>query len=285
MNMYRRMIQFDPDPPAAGGGATAPVLNDFVKALPADLQTEKSLHNMTDVATLAKGYVHAQKLIGTKRLPVPDGSWNESQWNEFYDGVGRPKTAADYVPPKIEGLELKTDDPRWKQTAETLYKAGLTQKQAEAVLTRYATDLVEGTKVANQARANQRAEAETTLKTEWGDKYDANLGLAKSVVSKFAEPAFMDYLNSPEGNDPRLIRALSKIGAAMLDDHSRGGSAADGLQVTDATRATQEIDRLKVDVDFMKAFRDKNNPGHKAAVTQWMNLHKIATPNKQVEPS
>ena len=289
MNTYQPLR--DPDPAAAGGGGAGapaggtPPLNDFVKSLPVDLQTEKSLHNMTDAATLAKGYVHAQKMIGTKRLAAPDGTWTEAQWNEFYDGVGRPKTAGDYKMPTIKGLDPKTvDKTRWEATAADLHKAGLTQRQAEVVLTRYWNDAQQLSKGQETTKQNERLSAEAALKAEWADKYDANVNLAKSVVTKFGTPEFMDYL-SGNGNDPKLIKTLAAIGAAMLDDHSRGGSAADGLQVTDATRATQEIARLKIDGDFQKAFLNKEHPGHKAAVQQWMNLHKVAQPNKIVEPS
>jgi hypothetical protein len=286
MNMYKSQILFDAAPAPGGGGAPAPQpppggtppLNDFVKSLPADLQVEKSLHNVDSVATLAKGFVHAQKLIGAKRVAVPEASWNESQQNEFYDAIGRPKTAGDYVPPKIEGFpEIKSDDPRWKQTAEALHKAGLTQRQAETVLTRYAQDQLAGTKAAQDAIKNTRAAAEETLKAEWGDKYAVNVDLAKAVVTKFGDPDLMSYINEGGGNDPRLIKSLAKMGAAMVEDKSRGGSAADSLQITDQTRATQEIGRLKTDEDFMKSFLKKDHPGHKAAVQQMLNLQKIAT--------
>ena len=290
MNMYKLQILRDPSAGGGGGGGTpaggTPPLNDFVRSLPADLQGEKSLHNMTDVATLAKGYVHAQKLIGAKRVPVPEATWDDKQLGEFYDNIGRPKTAGDYVAPKIEGLpEIKPDDPRWRQTAEALHAAGLTQKQADKVLTRYFNDQVEAAKTMKTAQENSRLTAEATLKTEWGDKYDANLNLAKAVVTKFGDTDLMSYINEQGGNDPRLIKSLAKIGAAMLEDKSRGGSAADSLQITDQTRATQEIDRLKIDKDFQKAMTDKSNPGHKAAVQQWLNLHKVATGPGTVAPA
>lgn len=290
MRIYNRLFDVAP---ADGGGGTpgtpgmtsaqppaggTPPLNDFVKSLPADLQVEKSLHNVDSVATLAKGFVHAQKLIGAKRVAVPEATWDDKQLGEFYDTVGRPKTAADYTIPKIEGApEIKSDNPAWRQTADALHKAGLTQRQADAVLTRYFEDQKAVSTATQAAALNRRAESEATLKAEWGDKYQANLDLAKATVTKFGDPELMTYINEGGGNDPRLIKSLARIGAAMMEDKNRGGSAADGLQITDQTRATQEIDRLKLDKDFMKAMTDKGDPGHKAAVQQWMNLHKVAT--------
>jgi hypothetical protein len=285
---WRRLLLF-PDAADGGGGAAAaaavtPTLNAFVQTLPPELQAEKSLHNIDSPVTLAKGYVHAQKLIGAKRLAAPDGTWGDNQWNEFYEAAGRPKTADEYKLPTIEGLDPKSvDAARWKATAADLHKAGLSQRQADVVLSRYFGDIAEQAKQAKLAETTRMATAEATLKTAWGDKYDVNMDLAKSVLQKFGDTEFMEYVNQQGGNDPRLIKSLARIGAAMMEDKSRGGNAADGLQVTDATRATQEMSRLKADPDFLKAYTTKNHPGHAGAVQQMMNLQKIAASGKQKE--
>lgn len=285
MNTYGRMLR-DAGSDGGGGGATPPVLNDFVKSLPADLQAEKCLHNMDSPATLAKGFVHAQKMIGTKRLPVPDGTFTEQQWTEHYDASGRPKTAADYKIPAYEfkaGKDIKMDDAKFTPVKEALHRAGLNQRQADVVLTTYLESVDKDIQTARQASQNKMAEAETTLKQEWGDKYQPNIDLAKAVVQKFGDESLAKYIDEQGGNDPRLIRTLSKIGAAMLEDKSRGGQAALNLNISDSTRANQEITRLKGDSAFMKSLTTANDPGHKVAVQQWQNLHKAAAPGKQVE--
>ncbi len=288
MNIYRRILRMA-DGADGGAGAVAggtPPLNDFVKSLPVDLQAEKSLHNMTDTATLAKGFVHAQKLIGAKRIEAPLPTWGDNEYNGFYEAIGRPKTAADYSIPKIEGApEIKADNPAWQKTAAALHKAGLTQKQAEVVLGRYFEDQVDVAKTAQTVAANKKVEAETALKAEWGDKYEVNVDLAKAVVTKFGDADLMSYINDSGGNDPRLIKTLARLGASMMEDKSRGGSAADGLQVTDATRANQEINRLKMDKDFQAALTKKDHPGHAAAVQQWTNLFKVSSPKGTVGAS
>ena len=277
---------------ATGGGSTqpppggTPPLNDFVKSLPADLQAEKSLHNMDNPVTLAKSYVHAQKMIGAKRLAAPEPTWGDKEWGQFADEIGRPKTAADYKVPEYKfesDPNLRVDAARIEPVKAALHEAGLTQRQVDKVLTTYFKSVDSDLKTARQQGETKRLEAETALKSEWGDKFDANMNLAKAVVTKFGDEKFMAYINEQGGNDPRLIKSLSRIGAAMLEDKSRGGSAADSLQITDQTRATQEIDRLKIDKDFQASMTNKSHPGHKAAVQQWLNLHKVATPGQQVE--
>ena len=258
-------------------------MNDFVKGLPADLQAEKCLHNMDNPVTLAKSFVHAQKMIGQKRLTAPDGTWNDQQWNEFYDAAGRPKTPADYKIPDYKfqsDPNVKVDSTRLESVKTNLHAAGLNQQQVEKVLTTYFQSIDTDIATARQTAEQKRVQAETTLKGEWGDKFDTNINIAKAVVTKFGDTDLMSYINEQGGNDPRLIKALHKIGTAMLEDKSRGGAAADGLQITDQTRAVQEINRLKLDTSFQEAMRKKDHPGHAAAVQQWLNLHKVADTSK-----
>ena len=263
-------------------------MNDFIKGLPADLQTEKSLHNYTNVNDLAKGFVHAQKLIGAKRVEAPQPTWGDGEWNQFFEVAGRPKTADEYKVPeyKFESQpDLKPDATRLKAILPELHKAGLTQKQVDAVLTTYFKTTDQDLKTVKQSQSERKAAAEAELKAEWGDKFDTQVDLAKSVVQKFGDEKFMHYIAEEGGNDPRLIKMLSNLGAAMMEDKSRGGNAANGLQVTDATRAVAEINRLKLDKEFMTSMTRRDHPAHKAAVQQWMNLHKIASPGTQVEPA
>jgi hypothetical protein len=49
--------------------SAAPV--GFLDSLPEDLRMEPSLRNFTDPASLAKSYVHAQRMIGADKIPLP----------------------------------------------------------------------------------------------------------------------------------------------------------------------------------------------------------------------
>lgn len=283
MRIYQRILRA-PDGDQGGGGA--PQLNAFVQTLPPELQVEKCLHNMDSPATLAKGFVHAQRMIGTKRLPVPDGTFTDQQWQEHYDATGRPKTAADYKVPTYEfkaGKDIKIDDAKFVPVKEALHKAGLNQRQADVVLTTYLESVDRDIQASRLLTQNKMVEAETTLKQEWGEKYQPNIDLAKATVAKFGDEKFQEYINDQGGNDPRLIKMLAKMGAAMLEDRSRGGNAAENMNISDSTRATQEIARLRGDTSFMKSLTTANDPAHKVAVQQWQNLHKAQNPGKQAE--
>lgn len=262
---------------AGGAGAGAPP--PFIETLPQELRAEPSLKTVPDVATLAKNYVNAQKLIGTKRMPVPDANWTEQQWSELYNMLGRPETPDKYPVPEIkleEGLQF--DEKKMETVKQHFHKLGLSDKQAKGVLEYYLNSLNESAKSerTNTDAAVQAAENE--LKQTWGDKYNANLELAKGVIRKFGDEKLLNQLaGSGMANNSQLIQLLSKLGGMMSEDKSKGGMGAD-LGLTDATRATQEIDSLKTDVAFMRALTTQRDPGHKAAVDRWARLHKLAFP-------
>lgn len=294
MNSYKSILRM-PDGDGGGGTTTttaattattaatttAPV--SFLSTLPAEYQTDPAFKNIDSAATLAKGFKHAQSLIGAKRIAAPDGNWTEQQYGEMYDALGRPKTADEYTIPKFDLPEgLKLDDARMKVTRAALHKAGLSQRQADAVLGHYFETVSTDFKNSQALRDQATAAATAELKTGWGDKFDTNLNLAKAVAQKFGGQDVLTYLNeSGLGNDPKIIKLLHGIGTAMMDDRdNRGG---DPLVLTDQSKALKDIQDLNSNSDFMKALNDRSHPGHKAAVERRMNLFKIAYPG-QVAP-
>ncbi len=68
------------------------------------------------------------------------------------------------------------------------------------------------------------------MQTEWvakakadpelgGDKFDANLAVAKKAMDRFATPEFKAYLNETGlGNHPEMLRMLFKTGQAISED-------------------------------------------------------------------
>lgn len=263
-----------------GGGGNA----EFLAALPEDIRADPTLASVPDVATLAKNYVNAQKLIGTRRLPEPQAGWTEKEWNDLYGKLGRPETPDKYSMPELkleEGLSFDTD--RMKAAREFFHKSGLTDRQAKGILEYYGNVLNDQVKGMRTRQEQSVAQTMADLKAEWGDKTDANIDLAKSVIKKFGDEPLLKHLETAElGNNPSFIKALAKIGQMMQEDSSRGSGRAT-LDVKDSTAAMREIEALKMDVDFQTALQSSNHMGHMAAVQKWNDLFKVAYPGKQAE--
>jgi len=271
-----------------GGGGSAlmtganPPSAPWYESLPPELKSEQMLRTVPDVPTLAKNYVNAERLIGTKRLPMPDVKWGENEWGTFWNQIGRPETPDKYTTPELKlenGLTL--DSTKLGEAKSFFHKMGLTDKQSQGLLQYYSNVLNTQAKgVADTATAS-RDQAMNTLRQEFGDKVNTKIDLARGVLRKYGSDQLMQHLETAElGNNVEFIKALSKMGEAMLEDVSRGGSAGGGtLDLSDTTRAKSEIENLKLDPDFVQALSKREHVGHQAAVDKWTRLHRAAFPN------
>jgi hypothetical protein len=272
------------DPGSGGGGGiagTAPF--DVATMAPEDVRGEPSLAAIKTVQDLAKGYVHAQKMIGAKRVAIPGDHATEAEMEQFYNAIGRPETADKYGVPEVQvDPSLKPDAAKLDAVKKHFHKLGLTTKQASGILEYYMKSSHEALTSSRSTSESQSAQAVQGLRTEWGTQFDANVDVAKSVIKKFGGEKLEEYLNgSGMGNNVELVRFLHKIGSVVMEDHDRGASSGGGLDLNDKTRAMHEIERLKVEPEFQKALNDARHPGHKGAAERWMQLFKVAHPGQE----
>jgi len=256
--------------------------------LPPELQKEPSLQTFRDVGTMAKSYVEAQKLIGTKRVSVPGEKATDAEWESFYTNIGRPETADKYADVELKdengkAISAKPDPKELGELKKFFHKMGLTGRQASQMQEYSLKYMLAQQTGAAAAKASQTEAGVTELKTEWGDKFDANVDVARSVVKKFGDAEVAKFLeDSGMGNNIPLIRFLNKVGVSILEDSGRRGTDT-SLPMNDSTRATQEIDNLKTDAAFQKALGDPRDMGHDAAVRRWTRLFQVAHPGSQAE--
>lgn len=265
-----------PDGTPGGGGTPT----DWRSTLPEDIRSHASLKDIADIPTLAKSYVHAQQLVGAEKILKPQQNWGEKEWTAFYQQLGRPEKPEGYSF-KVEKEKLPAgislDDTRLNEAKLELHKLGLSDKQAAGALQYYLDRMIkEHTDISTSAE-NQRQQAITALKQEFGDNFDQKVNIAQAVVKKFGGPELQEVIDSI-GNNPGFIKLFSAIGEAMMDDTARGGG--DGLIVTDAAAALSEINQLKGNAEFQAALGDRMNPGHRGALERWTALHEKAYQSK-----
>lgn len=100
---------------------------------------------------------------------------------------------------------------------------GLTQDAAQSIVEKLAPKIAERT-AAQQAEAfaNYRAELATQAKADkefGGDKFDANLAVAKKALNAFGTPELHKLLNdSGLGDHPEIIRAFYRAGKSISED-------------------------------------------------------------------
>ena len=273
---------------ASGGGAsgTPPADLGWRAALPEQLRGDPSLVKFTNIEDLAKSYVSAQQLIGTKRLEQPQSTWDETKWGKFYDEIGRPKDPKAYglpdgVKPR-EGITL--DEAKLDNARALFHKLGLSEKQGKEVLGYYINSVNGVAEEQDRALATSRETAMAELKGKYGEKLNEKIAAGRLAVEKVGGEPFKAWLDKGGvGNDPMFIDVMVKIGELMSTDSSRGAGGSGGSFGSGQQAAMSEIGTLKTNKEFMDALMTQHHPGHAAALEKWTKLFSTAYPGKQAE--
>lgn len=258
----------------AGGGAPAPIPS-FAEIIPQEYKDSPALKDYKDIGSLIKSHLSLQSMVGSS-LPMPKDE-DETSWNTVYDKLGRPKTAEEYKFELGEELkEVQLDENRTKWASQLFHKAGLNNKQANAILNEYVKLEME------QLQQGDKSEEWTeALKKEFGDKFEENTALAARAAKMFGDAETLKWLNeSGLGNHPSLVKMFANIGNLLKEDKAfADGASSSGFQ-DDPAQAKIEIGRLNTDKEFMAAYMNNEAPGHKEAVERMQRLYKVAYPGQ-----
>ncbi len=277
-----------------GGGETPTTIGGFLADN--ELSKEPSLANYLegDVAGLAKGYVSAQKLIGADpnhvlKLPTGTGDEHKEAWGEVFNRLGRPAEADGYEMPKEiadKREDLQISDELVGNFNKIAHDLGLTPQQYAGVMQFYggmAEAGIAGATEATEAAETARQEALDKFKTELGDQYEANLGLAKQGLNAMGDDSdeFKAMLDDTGlGDNPAVIKLFAKVGELLQEDtgsnDTTNSSKGFGGMTPDSAKA--EITRLQSDASFTKMWLNEGEHGHADAVARMDRLMRMAYP-------
>lgn len=259
-------------PPGAGDATKGGQASDWRSALPKELQEDASIKKFTDVSTLAKSYINAQKLIGADKLPIPGENSTEEDWNNVYKKLGLPESQDKYDVKFKEGVSLdKEFMDKFKAEA---YKAGVLPKQAQALATLF-SDMNLTAEQAVQGEIQKRfAKDVEDMKKEWGNAYDLNVSRAKKVLNELGGADVVKSLNaSGVGANKDFLKLMAKVGETLYAEHKfvENQGASSTLSPADLDK---EIRRLQGDPAYM----NKTHPNHKAVVEEVQGLYQQRYP-------
>ena len=249
---------------------TPEVNTDWKASLSDEVRADKSLENINDIESLAKSYVHAQKMVGADKIPVPNKFATDKDWDAVYEKLGRPKTAEEYKFNLPE--DQKVDDAALKNFSTQAHKLGLLPGQAEGMVKFYnemkSTELA----AAESTATGQREKAITELKTEWGQAYDQKLQQANNVVASVFPQGFMNTNledGTKLGDHPAVIKAFATLAGKMGEDNI--------VQASGPTHMTpKQLDKEIATLQAPgSAYWDNKHPGHDAAVEEVKELFKL----------
>jgi hypothetical protein len=255
------------NPPASGapGGAQA----TWRDSLPDDIKADPSLQAFTDVAGLAKSYLHTKAHVGKKGVIVPTDKSSDEEWAQFYDQIGRPAEDKYAVtPPK----DVPVNDELVKKFQKTARDAGLLPKQAQKLLEWFAGEeqgMAASKTLASQAKSKEQIEA---LKKEWGDAFDQEKGRANAILNEVGGDELKAFVkeNGLQGSVP-LVKFLNKVAKMLPAEHQLRGDGGGGQKQTPA-EIQAEIDKVMGNTSH--PYFNRNHAEHKGAVTMVEGLYK-----------
>lgn len=255
--------------PPAGSAPAGTAPTDWRSTLPQELQEDASIKKFTDVSSMARAYVNAQKLIGGDKIPVPSKHATEEDWKQVYHKLGLPEKKEDYKVAKKEGSML--DDQFLAQYVDKAYEYGVLPQQAQKLAEWFDEANGQAMTQAQQQYEAKVAQGLEDLKKEWGEGYRKKMVGAFKVAEKFGGPEFVDYLDKTKlGNDVNLIKFLSKFADNAMAEGSIIGADESAPGAMTPAEAQAEVNKIMA--NRQHPYYLKAHPGHKAAVDEVAQL-------------
>ena len=205
-----------------------PLPEDVLEQVPEAYRDSPSLKDYNSVGDALKSLVETKAMVGNSlgRMPDTDAgpeamqNWtnsmiektdgrlmhkpdfeNETQTEEFYRTIGKPKTMEEYESPEGSKLDAGTE----AQLRELGLKNNLTKGQLKGLMTDL-SGLAEATGVNN---AKNKEDAMGALKDEWGMATDERIESARKVLKEYPDGRNFDDLT------PEAIKALHNINTSL----------------------------------------------------------------------
>ena len=243
---------------------------NFKDLIPENFREEKALDNFNNMEDFVKSYLHAQKLVGADKIPVPNKHATEEDWNEVFKRLGAPSDPNDY---KYDFKDQEMDQGQVQEFNKTAHKLGLLPKQAEGLIKFYNEMNANNTASQEEAAAQAQMNVEAELKKEFGPQFNKRLDQAKRLAVNSLGQDFLEntYLKdgSRLGDNLNVIKAFSDLADKLSEDPIIQG---DGTSYMTAKDIEKEITELTQEGS---AYWDKNHINHQKAVDEVLKLREM----------
>ncbi len=252
--------------------ATAEVKQEvnFQDLIPESYREEKSLTNFNNMEDFVKSYLHAQKMVGADKIPVPNKHSTDEDWNEVFKRLGAPSSPDDY---KYDFKDQELDQGQVSEFNKTAHKLGLLPKQAEGLIKFY--NEMNGNIAASQEQqaADAQLNTETELKKEFGPQYAKRLDQAKKLALSSLGEEFLEntYLKdgSRLGDNLTVIKAFSNLADKLSEDEIIKGDGSDYMTAREIEKEIAEL------TSEGSAYWQKGHPNHDKAVSEVLKLREM----------
>ena len=223
-----------------------------------DIKGDPMLRTFKNIGDVVKSYVHAKRMIGAEKLPVPTKNSTPEEWKEVFHKLGLPKETKDYGINKKENSKITDDFINAFKTKA--HNAGILPTQAQAIMDFYEDQIIAGE---NKLNTDYKAQEETELnglKKEWGAAFEQNVKKANIALSKYGNPEMVEMLQATGmGNNAHLIKFLAKVNDSVGEDSFKGDAG-----VHTPSNALSEMNSIRGNKSH--PYYDKESAGHKDAL-------------------
>ena len=246
---------------------TPQATTDWKASLSEEVRSDKSLENIKDIEGLAKSYVHAQKMVGSDKIPVPNKYATDKDWDAVYEKLGRPKSADGYKYDLPQDKQV--DEASLKEFSSQAHKLGLLPTQANGVVKFYNEMTAKSIQDADSKALAARETSTKELKQEWGQAFDQKINQAATLAKSVGATELFDTNladGTKLGDHPVMIKAFAELASKMGEDSITQSS---GPIYQTPAQIEKEIGQL---TQVGSAYWDKHHPNHRAAVEEVLAL-------------
>jgi hypothetical protein len=227
---------------------------NFLESLPEDLRSEPSLRNFADPASLAKSYVHAQRMIGADKVPLPGKSATPDEWRAVYQRLGAPDDAnayelnfesADFSENELSGLKAAALD------------AGLNNTQAQRIAAYLEETLTGARSGFDEAAEDLRHQGEQELRQEFGRAFLGGTEIFDEIT--LADGRML-------GDHPQIVKMFAGLAEQIGEDSLEGAPTEMIMTPDEASRQIAEM------TGRGGPYWDKMHPEHESYVQQVLTL-------------
>lgn len=233
---------------------------------------DSSMQNIKSIEDLAKGYVHAQRMVGKDKVVLPSDLSTDDEKREFLHKMGLPKDKEEYKINRAE--ESKVSDDFANSFIERAYAQGIMPSQAQDMLDFYEDQVGAEEKVQAQMMEQDMTSTVEALKGEYGQAFDSKIVLANKVLSDTMDEATIEKMRaSGLLNNGEFIRTMVKIGEGLVTEGKfTHDPKADGrLTPSEAKAKIGEIQG-----NMAHPYHNKAHPNHQVAVNEVAELFNFA---------
>lgn len=240
------------DPAPAWHAALSPEAQAYVTANGLAEKTALDAFSVT-----AQAHQRAQALIGIPKdqlLRMPSAE-RPDEAKAFWQKLGAPADAAGYDFTGVKTAAAADPDPALVQSlreaaAANFLPAPAAKAVAEAVV-KYQDATAATALAATQAALKTQQDA---LRANWGQNYDANLGIADRAAKALGVDVETAALLSEKVGADKVLEMFRKIGSKMGEDTFVNPGPLGGDVPPAANEAKARLDMLKADPEWGKRF-------------------------------